>query len=281
VPAPLNPAVEPASQDPAHSKFRDLKVRAISGLILAPLGLGVVYLGGTVFFAVVAIFALGLGLEWMFLTETAYGAALIVPFGLLMSVVAAQFSTPHHTLIALLASAVIATSITRRISTLGGVLYLGWALISILYLRASPHGAFALIALLLVVWSADVGAYLGGRFIGGPKLAPTISPGKTWSGAFTGLLAGVIAGVLCAWMGGYSTSQPALMAATILSLAIVIASQLGDLLESAVKRRYGKKDSSQLIPGHGGLLDRLDAVLGAAFCLGIATVIHSGAFPWR
>jgi phosphatidate cytidylyltransferase len=279
VPAPLDHPAEPLSAPP--SKFRDLKLRAASALVLAPLGLAAVYAGGNIFFAVVAILTFGLGLEWISLTETAYGAGLVVPFGLLISVAIAQFSTPHHTLAALLASALIATSITRRASTLTGVLYLGTALISVLYLRAAQHGAFALISLLLVVWSADVGAYLGGRFIGGPKLAPVISPGKTWSGALAGLLAGVIAGMVCARFGGFGASLVSMSKTAALSAAIVIASQLGDLLESAVKRRYGKKDSSQLIPGHGGLLDRLDAVLGAAFCLGVAYLMNSGAFPWR
>jgi phosphatidate cytidylyltransferase len=113
---------------------------------------------------------------------------------------------------------------------------------------------------LLVVWTSDIGAYIAGRALGGPKLAPRISPGKTWSGAAGGTLAAVAVGVVLqlGWPHG-SMAQ-----AIGVTAALSIVSQLGDLFESGVKRYYGAKDSSRLIPGHGGLLDRLDGVLAAA-----------------
>jgi phosphatidate cytidylyltransferase len=114
--------------------------------------------------------------------------------------------------------------------------------------------------LLLVVWAGDIGAYLVGRWIGGPRLAPSISPGKTWSGAAGGLVAAVAAGLAAAHVLSDSASWRAVVVAAVLG----VVAQSGDLLESFVKRRLEVKDSGSLIPGHGGLFDRLDGVLAAA-----------------
>ena len=153
----------------------------------------------------------------------------------------------------------------RRPSPLiAGLIYIVLAMLALGWLRANPAAGLATILFLLaVVWSSDVGAYAAGRLIGGPRLAPSISPGKTWSGAAGGLVAAVIVGAVAArlWHGPFG---PAMVAAG----ALGIASQLGDLLESAAKRQFGVKDSSHLIPGHGGLLDRLDGLIAAALLAG-------------
>jgi phosphatidate cytidylyltransferase len=114
--------------------------------------------------------------------------------------------------------------------------------------------------LLLVIWATDVGAYLCGRWIGGPKLAPVISPGKTWSGTVGGVAVAAAMGAAL----GLVAEPGAWGSAAVLALVIAVAAQLGDLGESAVKRRCGVKDSGRLIPGHGGLLDRVDSVMLAA-----------------
>jgi phosphatidate cytidylyltransferase len=145
-----------------------------------------------------------------------------------------------------------------------GLVYTGLAILALGWLRLNPDaGRAILLFLLFVVWSSDVGAYVAGRLFGGRKLAPSISPGKTWSGAAGGLAAAILVGFFGAllWRGPI---LPGILA----SMALGVASQLGDLLESGAKRRFGVKDSGRLIPGHGGLLDRLDGLMAASLLAG-------------
>ncbi len=129
--------------------------------------------------------------------------------------------------------------------------------------------------LLAVVWCSDIGAYAVGRLVGGPRLAPGISPGKTWSGAAGGLAAAMIGGSM---VGSHNVVQLGPNPGVVgLSLALGVASQLGDLGESALKRHYGVKDSGRLLPGHGGLLDRLDGLMAAAIMSAAITLALSGA----
>jgi phosphatidate cytidylyltransferase len=131
-----------------------------------------------------------------------------------------------------------------------------------------PFGLAAIMLLFAVVWVTDIAAYFAGRWLGGPKLWPQVSPKKTWSGALVGTGTAILAGLTVASLAGLG-NWPAL---AILCLALSIASQLGDLFESAVKRRFGVKDAGTLIPGHGGLMDRLDGFVAAVFvaaCVGL------------
>jgi phosphatidate cytidylyltransferase len=141
----------------------------------------------------------------------------------------------------------------RRLS---GLLYVGPAVVSLIWLRAGAHGFGRLVFLAAIVWAGDIGAYLVGRLVGGPRLAPRISPGKTWSGA--------LGGTACAVLAGLAAAPVHTQAVGLVALVLSLAAQLGDLLESALKRYFGVKDSGTIIPGHGGLLDRLDGVLTAA-----------------
>ena len=143
----------------------------------------------------------------------------------------------------------------------GGTAYAGIFVAAMLTLRSDPRlGFVTLIWLFALVWTADIAAYFAGRAFGGRKLWPAVSPNKTWSGAISGTIAGPLAGAGVIAVAGLSL-RPVHFA---LMLAIVIAAQLGDLMESAVKRRFGVKDSSHLIPGHGGLMDRCDSLIAAA-----------------
>jgi len=145
-----------------------------------------------------------------------------------------------------------------------GVVYIAGAGLAFLWLRQEPESGRAVVLwLVAVVWSTDVGAYFAGRLIGGPKLAPGISPKKTWSGLGGGVAAAVAAGLAASW---WLTMGPIILG--LASAVLAIVAQLGDLLESGLKRRYGFKDSSALIPGHGGLLDRIDGLLSAVLVLG-------------
>jgi phosphatidate cytidylyltransferase len=160
-----------------------------------------------------------------------------------------------------------------------GFLYLGPAAIALPWLRAGPAGLGNILFLLCVVWASDIGAYIVGRMIGGPKLAPAISPGKTRSGAVGGLIAASLAGLAVA--RGVSVDPP-VVRVLILAALLGILAQAGDLLESAFKRHFGVKDSGTLIPGHGGVLDRLDAVLSVAPAAAIlALLAGQGEFLWR
>jgi phosphatidate cytidylyltransferase len=145
-----------------------------------------------------------------------------------------------------------------------GVVYAGAALLASVVVRLDPVWGFsALILVLLIVWVTDIGGYFAGRGIGGPKLWPRVSPKKTWAGAIGGLVLSLAVAAGFAWFG-----VGRLLPLLVLAAVLTVISQLGDLFESAVKRRFGVKDSSHIIPGHGGLLDRLDgyvfAVIGAA-----------------
>ncbi len=163
-----------------------------------------------------------------------------------------------------------------------GVLYAGALVASVGLLRVSPSfGMASILWLFAVVWGADIAAYFAGRLIGGPRLWPRVSPGKTWAGAIVGAFAGAVLGLmLAAW-----TNR--LAALFWLGLATAIVSELGDLFESALKRRFGVKDSSGLIPGHGGLMDRLDAFTSASFFAAVVAILHpkgdyiaSGLLQW-
>jgi phosphatidate cytidylyltransferase len=161
-----------------------------------------------------------------------------------------------------------------------GVAYVLLAGVALLWLRADPvAGRADVLFLLLVVWAGDIGAYLVGRWIGGPRLAPRISPGKTWSGSLGGLIAAIAVGVLTAHlMSGNLTIWRSALIAGLLE----VVAQGGDLLESYVKRRLQVKDSGHLIPGHGGLFDRLDGVLAAApMAALLALTLGRGVVLWQ
>jgi phosphatidate cytidylyltransferase len=159
-----------------------------------------------------------------------------------------------------------------------GVPYLGLACVALVWLReATGAGRANVITLLLIVWASDIGAYVAGRAVGGPKLAPRISPGKTVSGAIGGLLAAMAVGVFAALHTGINPPWRS----ALLAMLVGCIAQAGDLFESALKRRFGVKDSGRLIPGHGGALDRLDALIAAApFAALLALILGGGVVIW-
>ena len=170
----------------------------------------------------------------------------------------------------------------RRVA--GGVAWIALAAAAALWLRADPLVGRANIGfLVVVVWASDIGAYLTGRALGGPKLAPAISPGKTWAGAAGGLVGAALLGVGIALVHGLRhPGPPCLARAAGLAVAVSVLGQAGDLAESWAKRRLGVKDSGRLIPGHGGLLDRLDAALAVLPPAALLAMWHgAGVVLWR
>jgi len=242
----------------ADTAWRDLGVRIVSAAILTPAGLLVIWLGGLAWSIWLAVMAVGMATEWMALCgiqliSIAGAASFIV---LLAAGGLASFQAPLLGLGVLVLGALLVSLWSRRLWLGFGILYIGAAYLSLLVLRTGPAGFRNVLFVMLVVWVGDVGAYVTGRWIGGPRLAPRISPGKTWSGAIGGTVAAMLTGLAA------GLERP--LTAAALALAISVMAQAGDLLESAVKRHFGAKDSGWIIPGHGGLLDRLDGVLAAA-----------------
>lgn len=254
-------------------RWADLRKRVLSALVLGPAALACIWLGAFAFTGMMALAAALLAWEWVHLCgrriRVLPGMAVplaVLAAGALAVADQARLALPVlgiGFLIAWFFAHRMAESLTRPAFRLAlGVLYIGLAGIALIELRHdSEAGRANVVFLFLVVWASDIGAYVAGRSLGGPRLWPAVSPNKTWSGAVGGLGAAALVGLGTAlWLTPEARPLPVLAAALLLGLA----SQAGDLLESAIKRHFHVKDSSHLIPGHGGLLDRLDGVLAAA-----------------
>jgi phosphatidate cytidylyltransferase len=277
------PGDDPAARAVGDSRQRrkrrlaDLLPRVISGIVLAAAAIAAVWQGGVLFALVWFCAALAVGLEWQNLIGAARlrlrfliaGAALA-----LTSLLAARGDLAAACAVPCLAGVALALAAGpgRRLWAFGGLVYAGSLIVAVNALYAAPAlGARAIFWLFATVWGTDVFAYFGGRLIGGPKLWPKVSPSKTWSGTLCGVFAGALVGALI----GVQGLDAARFAAPVFALGLVagLVSQAGDIFESSVKRRFGAKDSSALIPGHGGFMDRLDGFVAAsAFLAAIAAL---------
>jgi phosphatidate cytidylyltransferase len=151
------------------------------------------------------------------------------------------------------------------------------ALLALLWLRHQPaYGRETILWILVCVWATDIGAYFIGSYAGGAKLAPTISPSKTWSGLVGGMCFSAVVSAACGLV--FDAGETLILAVT--GLAIAVVAQAGDLLESAAKRRAGVKDSGSLIPGHGGVLDRIDGLIAALVFVAAIRMVAGGDWPW-
>lgn len=239
--------------------------RVVSALVLAPVALGCVALGGVAFTALVGLSACLMAYEWSRLSEP--GAALfaaVLQGSVLVAVVAlAMFGRlAEAALVGIGGLALAAVSARLRKASavwpVLGLVYLGVPCAALVWLRsAPPDGARLVLWTLFLVWAVDIGAYAAGRTFGGPKLAPRISPGKTWSG----LVGGAAVGSLVAGLAGAVLHLGPALGLAGLGAALAVLEQGGDLAESAFKRHWQAKDAGNLIPGHGGLLDRVDGLL--------------------
>jgi len=269
----------------------DLWPRVAAAVVMGLVALAVAWIGGIGFVAFWWIASVVVLWEWQRIVE-ADRLFVRVSVGALLLAAAALLALHNRPLFAVLALAATAAAVgfvaapERRVWTAAGALYAGALVVSLGLLQASPsYGLAAILWLFAIVWGADVAAYFAGRGIGGPKLWPSVSPGKTWSGALAGALVGAALGLVVGLVLAPGAIRIGPMFA--LGLAAAIVSELGDLFESGVKRRFGVKDSSRLIPGHGGLMDRLDAFIAAStFAALVAAAnsrgsfIASGLFQW-
>jgi phosphatidate cytidylyltransferase len=266
---------EAAPAASAEQAKRNLLIRIVAALVLAPLAIAIAYAGGWLWIALVALAAVGLYVEWLTVVGAAQVGA-IVPgaAALLITGICLAWGRIDASLVVLafgLAGVAWLSPPLRR-WTAGGFCYAAGAeMASVLIRLDQVWGFVALLLVLLVVWGTDIGGYFAGRGIGGPKLWPRVSPRKTWAGAIGGFAASlVVAAGFAAF--GLGRTGPLLLLGSLLS----IVSQCGDLFESAVKRRFGVKDSSHIIPGHGGLLDRLDGFVAAAILAAIFGLLRGG-----
>jgi phosphatidate cytidylyltransferase len=272
----------PAEAEPRAGRGRswaDLRPRFISAALLAPLALACLWVGQGAWAVLVMLATAGLGLEWARLcaARPARLPGLLVPLAAILPVVAATAGWPRIGVVLLAAGFALCWAVSRRWVLASGIIYVGAAGLALIWLREdAAAGRINVLFLVLVIWASDIGAYAAGRLLGGPRLAPAISPGKTWSGAAGGLLAAMAVGLAVALAAPGLPLRTALVAG-----ALGVVSQAGDLLESAIKRRFGVKDTGRLIPGHGGLLDRLDGVLAAAPAAAVlAIVLGRGVHLW-
>ncbi len=253
----------PASAPANDRGLRNLLIRIATAMVLAPGTIAVASIGGWPWAALVTLVAIGLYVEWLLVTGAAHNRTLVVTG--CVALCGAGLALQMQALgagVAALAFGLLAVALCERANlrwSLAGFGYAFAALAGAILLRLDrEYGFQALLLVLLVVWVTDIGGYFVGRGVGGPKLWPRVSPKKTWAGAAGGFVASLIVAGVFASVGA-GKAVPLLVLAAVLS----IVSQLGDLFESAVKRRFGVKDSSRLIPGHGGVLDRLDGFVAA------------------
>lgn len=271
-------------------RLADLQPRILSSLVLMSAALLSVWLGGPAFLLIWIIGASAVGYEWQHLIG-AERQRLRSVLALVAVAVAAMVTAQDGIGAAVAFLALVGTLVAllagdgRRLWAFAGIAYAGVLVVAVVALHDSPgYGARAIVWLYATVWGTDVFAYFGGRLIGGPKLWPKVSPSKTWSGTLSGVFAGAVFGAVIGgrWLGNPLPVLPIFL----LGLVTAAVAQAGDVFESCIKRHYGVKDSSILIPGHGGFMDRLDGfVAAAAFAtlVGLCRdqpTIAEGLFVW-
>ena len=260
----------------AEQGSRNLLMRVGAALVLAPIAVAIAYAGGWLWTVLVTVTVIGLYLEWLAIVGAARQMRVVVPgvVGLAIAGCCLAFGRIDASLVllALGFAGVALFSPERRGWTATGFGYAAAAQMASVLVRLDQLWGFvALILIFLVVWVTDIGGYFAGRGIGGPKLWPRVSPNKTWAGAVGGFAASLVVAAGFA-VFGLGRTGPLL----VLGAALSIVSQFGDLFESAVKRRFGVKDSSHIIPGHGGLLDRLDGFVAAVVLAAIFGFLRGG-----
>jgi phosphatidate cytidylyltransferase len=270
--------VEADPEPQTQQSMNNLALRVLSAVVLAPLAIFTTYQGGwafIVFWAVAAIAALW---EWTtMVVGTAYRLMFVSCGGAIaIAGFVAWLGRPIVAILMVglggLAAAIFAPD-ERRIWVMAGIGYAGALLLTPVFLRADDVFGFAVIMLLFaIVWTTDVFAYFAGRTLGGPKLLPVVSPKKTWSGAIVGVIGAALVALAVTNLFG-SFNQLAII---IIALVLSVVSQCGDLFESWVKRQFGAKDSSHLIPGHGGVMDRLDGFWAAALVACVIGLARGG-----
>ncbi len=269
-----------------HAVGSDLPKRILSAAVLAPIVLLLIIAGGWWFAALIVVAAFLMLREWDEITGGVGGGPIFVCsfLAVFLALLAAQIGYPAvaggSMLIGCIAVAIVARQVhpERIWWPVLGILWIGLPCVALtLIAKQGPVPLITILWLMVTVWACDIGAYFAGRTIGGPKIWPAVSPKKTWAGLFGGMLASAVVGAMfAAWTG---LAEPVVLAGVGALLAAF--SQVGDFAQSAFKRHFGVKDSGDIIPGHGGILDRVDGLL-FAIVLAFAIAVWRGGsiLPW-
>lgn len=275
----------------AVDKARELRLRIASALVIGPLALVITWWGGAPFAVLVIVCAMLMMDEWTTIVmgpsrePLRLGQLALVGAAVVIAAFVGRFGGQGVFVVAGVVGALgVASALSMKEARERGLsddarrwapwgaLYTALPPIALVSLRDAPIGLWLILYLFAVVWTTDIAAFFAGRAIGGPKLWERVSPKKTWSGALGGLAGAALAGLLVAYLAG----APKLLPVLAVSIVLSIASQGGDLFESALKRRFGVKDSGRLIPGHGGILDRVDGLVAAAVLAMVIAALHGG-----
>ena len=269
-------------------------IRLIAALVLAPPVLAATYYGGYYFNLMVGLAAFLLSWEWNRLCGRGMGVlAMLVTTGSICAVILTSMGSLSQglLLIAVCSGAILGFTYLIRYATGSawqafgirpgwlavGLVYIGVPCAALVWLRAREDGQEIVFWMFALVWAVDIGAYIVGRLVGGPKLAPSVSPNKTW--------AGLIGGIFCAALIGAEAAEylnlPRFAPLIVFSAGMAVIEQGGDLVESWIKRRFSVKDMGSIIPGHGGLFDRVDGLLAVACATAIVAAVAEGnLFQW-
>ena len=253
-----------------------LKPRILSALVMTPVAIAAVWFGSPYFDMLLFLFCAGMMWEWARMCVPAHynGVSVVAAVAVGVAMLMQMTGQGPLTFMPIAIGVIIAVARGGKNWLLAGfgVLYISLAGLSALWLRnQDADGLLTIMWLFFLVWATDTGGYAFGRAIGGPKLAPRFSPKKTWAGLIGGMFcAGVIGGLVT-----YFSNDAVNWLIVLVSMVLAIVAQIGDLGESALKRRFKVKDSSNLIPGHGGLLDRADGML-TVFPVAFAIVCFAG-----
>jgi phosphatidate cytidylyltransferase len=260
------------------SRGSELVLRVCSALVLVPFAIATAYVGGWAFAVFWGVAAMGVLWEWTSLVARTDQRSALVTGGASLSLALVLVVTGHllAAVIVLAMGTLGAASIALaelRTWVAGAIPYAGALAVAPIVLRSDNEDGFlAVIFLFAIVWTTDIGAYIVGRAVGGPKLVPQVSPKKTWAGAIGGMIAAVVVAVAVAKVAALTD----LFAIAMLAVVLSVFAQGGDLFESFFKRRFGAKDSSHLIPGHGGLMDRLDGFVTASVVAALIGLARGG-----
>lgn len=283
---PIRSALETESAADERGDWSDLGARVASGLLLAILGVAAAWSGGPALAAACGAAVVAMSYEWARMSEpdAVLPAFWFVLAGALGAVLFSSWNALGYGLVWLVLCAV-ASGFRRRSSlaavfeTVCGAIYIGLPAAVFLWLRGrSPDGLEIILALFAIIWASDIFAYFGGKLLGGPRIAMGLSPNKTWSGIAAGTLAGAVIGLGCGYL--LQAADGVRMAWFATGAIVAFTGLMGDLFESALKRRYGVKDASRLIPGHGGVLDRIDSLMAATLLAGAAYATRPDAVAY-
>ena len=272
-----------SSRPPKRFDWTNLRIRAVSATVLICAVVGVIFSPWDwLFLTMIAVGVALLAIEWgaMAAPEAPARAAVVVAAAILAPVFLTylhRFGLAWITIVVLaIGAGFVARSLSLKAGDIAyGVVYLGPPCMALSWLRTMPNPISWTILAFAVTWSADIAAFAVGNALKGPKLWPRLSPNKTWSGFFGGLIGAMIAAVATA---AFSTAKLSLPAAAVIGLVGGFATMAGDLWESMLKRNYGVKDSGDLIPGHGGLLDRVDGLMFAVMSIAVARLIYQAGW---